>query len=149
MLNYLEDYASHFGLGKYIQLNTKVTPCNQLPDGRWTVVYEEKGADQITSEYDAIFACTGHNSYPSTPDFEGMSSFQGEILSHVYRRPARFEGKKVALIGFGSSAVDLACELVPVAKEVHMVTRRGGWIIPRYVIGQPLESYDSKFSSYF
>ncbi|EER36539.1 flavin-containing monooxygenase [Histoplasma capsulatum var. duboisii H88] len=147
MLNYLEDYASHFGLGKYIQLNTKVLSCNQLPDGRWTVVHEKKGADQITSEYDAIFACTGHNSYPSTPDFEGMSSFQGEILhSHVYRRPARFEGKKVALIGFGSSAVDLACELVPAAKEVHMVTRRGGWIIPRYVLGQPVESYDNRIA---
>ncbi|EDN04829.1 predicted protein [Histoplasma mississippiense (nom. inval.)] len=120
MLNYLEDYASHFGLGKYIQLNTKVTPCNQLPDGRWTVVYEEKGADQITSEYDAIFAfmCTG-----GRPDLRG---------------------KRLPSLVFGSSAVDLACELVPVAKEVHMVTRRGGWIIPRYVIGQPLESYDNR-----
>ncbi|EQL30772.1 Fmo5 protein [Blastomyces gilchristii SLH14081] len=147
MLNYLEKYAEHFGLGKYMRLNTKVMSCNQRPDGRWTVVHQEKGADQVTSEYDAIFACSGHNSYPSTPVFEGMSSFQGDILhSHVYRRPARFDGKKVALIGFGSSAVDLACELVSVAKEVHMITRRGGWVIPRFVLGQPVELYDNRIA---
>ncbi|QSS59442.1 flavin-containing monooxygenase [Histoplasma capsulatum] len=111
MLNYLEDYASHFGLGKYIQLNTKVTPCNQLPDGRWTVVHE------FFPRGDSSVMCTG-----GRPDLRG---------------------KRLPSLVFGSSAVDLACELVPVAKEVHMVTRRGGWIIPRYVIGQPLESYDS------
>ncbi|PGH06138.1 hypothetical protein GX51_02526 [Blastomyces parvus] len=147
MLNYLEDYAEHFGLGKYIRLNTKVISCNQLPDGRWAVVHQEKGADQVTSEYEAIFACSGHHSYPLTPDFEGMSSFQGHILhSHLYRRPARFEGKKVAVIGFGSSAIDIACELVPVAREVHIVTRRGGWVIPRFLFGQPVEVYDNRIT---
>ncbi|OJD11146.1 hypothetical protein AJ78_08029 [Emergomyces pasteurianus Ep9510] len=147
MLNYLEDYTNHFGLGKHIRLHTKVISCTQLPDGRWTVVHQANGENQVTSEYDAVFACSGHCSHPSTPNFEGMSSYQGEILhSHVYRTPAGFEGKKVALIGFGSSAMDLACELVTVAKEVHMITRRGGWVIPRYILGQPAESYENRIS---
>ncbi|EEH36264.1 dimethylaniline monooxygenase [Paracoccidioides lutzii Pb01] len=147
MLEYIEHYADHFGLRKFIRLQTRVVSCNQLADGRWTVLHHETGEDEVTSVYDAIFACTGHSSRPWIPEFEGLNSFKGEVLhSHIYRRAARFEGKKVALIGFASSAVDLACELVPVAKEVHMVTRRGGWIWPRFLFGQPTESYASRIS---
>ncbi|OAX80333.1 hypothetical protein ACJ72_05340 [Emergomyces africanus] len=147
LLNYLEDYTDHFGLRKYIRLHTRVISCTQLPDGRWTIVHQANGENQKTSEYDAVFACSGHNSHPSTPDFEGMSSYQGDIShSKIYRNPGRFGGKKVALIGFGSSAVDLACELVSVAKEVHIITRRGGWIIPRFLLGRPAESYDNRIS---
>ena len=45
----------------------------------------------------------------------GMSSFAGELLhSHEYREKpysARFGGKRVAVVGFGNSALDLAVEL--------------------------------------
>ncbi|PGH14622.1 hypothetical protein AJ79_02957 [Helicocarpus griseus UAMH5409] len=149
MLNYLEDYADHFKLREHIQLRTKVISCDQLSNGKWNVVQQKGTRDQISSSsvYDAIFACSGHNSRPMIPEFEGLSSFRGELLhSHTYRRPANFEGKKVAVIGFGSSAVDLACELVPLAKEVHMVTRRGGWILPRFLLGQAIESYDNRIT---
>ncbi|KAK2735802.1 hypothetical protein FQN55_001984 [Onygenales sp. PD_40] len=147
MLEYIESYADHFGLRDYIRLGTKVISCTQLADSRWEVAYQPNGEFEEKTVYDAIFACTGHNTRPSTPEFEGMKSFKGELLhSHLYRKPEQFAGKKVALIGFGSSAVDLASELVHTAKEVHMVTRRGGWIIPRFVLGQAVEAYDNRIT---
>lgn len=65
--------------------------------------FEQNGAIQ-TDFYDALFACTGHLSKPSTPKFEGLSEFKGHFQhSHGYRTPAPFEGKKIAIIGIGSS----------------------------------------------
>lgn len=170
-LRYLNEYAAHFGLLGHIRFRTKVLSCVPVPvsgfsedddyhhhsqgkDGssaqsstKWHVtIKSEKDGEQMMV-FDAVFVGTGHLSTPSIPDFPGRDDFQGEFLhSHYYRRPGPFERKKVALIGFGSSAVDIACELAPGAEEVHLITRRGGWVLPRYVLGKPTEAWDSELN---
>lgn len=146
-LRYLREYAEHFGLLKHIQLSTRVLACLP-PDGRradWSVQVQAKDLSEAQILYDAVFVCVGHLSSPFTPNFPGRDSYQGQFLhSHFYRRPGPFERKKVAVIGFGSSAVDIACELAAGADEVHVVSRRGGWVLPRYVLGKPTEAWDSE-----
>lgn len=46
-------------------------------------------------------------------------------------------------------AVDIACETSPQTDECHLVTRTGGWIIPRFVLGMPVEAWDSMLESLF
>jgi dimethylaniline monooxygenase (N-oxide forming) len=88
--------------------------------------------------------CVGHLSTPYIPDFRGRESFKGKFMhSHYYRKPLEFAGKKVAIIGLGSSAVDIACEIGPLAEQCHVITRRGGWVIPRFILGRPTEAWDS------
>jgi dimethylaniline monooxygenase (N-oxide forming) len=102
-LKYLEEYSCSFNLDNYIRYNTKVLKCEQMREGTWKVDYEQNGAIR-TDIYKAVFACTGHLWNPNIPKFDGLSDFKGEsIHSHVYRTPAPYEGKKVAVIGFGSS----------------------------------------------
>ncbi|KAK2880160.1 hypothetical protein FQN49_000507 [Arthroderma sp. PD_2] len=152
-LQYIHEYVDHFKLAAHIKLETKVISCRQQqhreePEDvleKWTVVYQERRSEPAEAIFDAVIACTGTLSKPLTPDFEGRDKFQGELFhSHTYRKPARFEGKRVAIIGFGNSAADLSSEISTVAKEVHLITRRGGWVIPRYVLGKPAEAYDSR-----
>lgn len=164
-LRYLREYAEHFGLLEHIRFGTKVLSCvpqagegESKDDGEgstpgWRVRVmsvgneEGKAAQEKEVDFDAVFVGTGHLSTPSMPEWEGRDAFKGEFLhSHYYRRPGPFDRKKVALIGFGSSAVDIACELAPGAQEVHLITRRGGWVLPRYVLGKPTEAWDSKCS---
>lgn len=146
-LRYLREYAEHFSLMEHIRLDTKVVACEPRDNGRWAV--KVLGKDQSEAEdfvYDAVFVCVGHLSSPSIPDFQGRDEYKGEFLhSHYYRRPGPFDRKKVALIGFGSSAVDIACELAAGADEVHIISRRGGWVLPRYVLGKPAEAWDSEW----
>ncbi|PSR85882.1 dimethylaniline monooxygenase 1 [Coniella lustricola] len=144
---YLDEYAEHFGLEKHIQLNTRVVACKPCADDNgWTVSVQRPGSDEMhESRYRAVLVCVGHLSTPTTPHWEGLDSYKGELLhSHNYRRPGPFEQKKVAIIGFGSSAVDIACELAPGAEEVHVISRRGGWVLPRYVLGKPTEAWDNR-----
>ncbi|KAK2744132.1 hypothetical protein FQN57_004392 [Myotisia sp. PD_48] len=150
-LNYIHEYVTRFDLKSYIKFNTSVISCRQeeadQKKKKWIVQYQGNDDNESVEEvYDAVFACSGTNSHPLIPSFEGMESFQGQLLhSHVYRNPSIFAGKKVAIIGFGNSAADLSCEIRTVAKEVHLITRRGGWVIPRYVLGKPAEMYTSRF----
>ncbi|KAK8104795.1 Flavin-binding monooxygenase-like family protein [Apiospora kogelbergensis] len=161
MHQYLLEYADHFNLLPHIRLSTKVLGC--VPNGAgndggkeedheqstttWTVTFQGPDDKQPQERtYDAVISAIGYNTIPLVPDFKGLKeNFRGEFLhGHYYRRPGRFEGQRVAIIGAGSSALDMACELAPGCREVHLVTRRGTWVIPRYVLGKPVEAWDNR-----
>ncbi|SPN97370.1 uncharacterized protein DNG_00884 [Cephalotrichum gorgonifer] len=144
-LRYLNEYADHFKLKDHIQLRTEVLQCEPGPNGGWDLTIRKEGGKSEVQHFDALMAATGILSKPRTPEFAGREAYMGEFLhSHFYRTPGRFEGKKVAIIGLGSSAVDIACEVGPQAKELHLITRRGGWVLPRYILGKPTEAWDDR-----
>ncbi|KAK8043391.1 hypothetical protein PG993_005821 [Apiospora rasikravindrae] len=159
MHQYLLEYADHFHLHPHIRLSTKILRCvpnRNSSDGKaegdeqdttWTVTFQGPNDKQPQERtYDAVISAIGYNTIPLVPDFKGLKeNFKGEFMhGHYYRRPGRFEGKRVAIIGAGSSAIDIACELVPGCRAVHLVTRRGTWILPRYVLGKPVEAWDNR-----
>lgn len=146
-LRYLNEYADHFGLKQSIRFRTEVLRCEPGQDGGWVLKVRREDGEVEELHFDALMAATGILSKPRTPEFPKREAYAGEFLhSHFYRTPGRFEGKKVAIIGLGSSAVDIACELGPQAKELHLITRRGGWVLPRYILGKPLEAWDGQYS---
>ncbi len=141
-LGYLNEYADHFGLKQHVRFRTRVVKCEPRAGGGWTVQVQEEGGPVEQLGFDAIFCATGSLTDPVVPDFEGRDRFRGDFVhSHYYRRPAKYEGKRVAIIGLGSSAVDIACEVGPHAKELHVITRRGVWVLPRYLLGKPVEAW--------
>ncbi|KAH9884010.1 flavin-containing monooxygenase [Xylariomycetidae sp. FL2044] len=148
MLQYVQEYAHHFKLAKHVRLRTRVLACTQTADDRWAVRFQEDGkAEPEEAVYDAVLAAPGVNTTPRLPEFKGREAFTGEFLhSHYYRNPARFRGKRVVIIGLGSASLDISCELAPLCSEVHIVTRRGAWVIPRYVLGKPAEAWDNRAS---
>ena len=46
---------------------------------------------------------------------------------------------KVLVVGIGNSGVDIACELSRFAKRTVLSTRRGAHVIPKYLLGKPLD----------
>lgn len=70
---------------------------------KWLVKVESEGT-VTEGEYDAVFVCTGHHSNPSTPNWEGVENFQGQLLhGHYYRDSTKYIGKNVAVVGVGNS----------------------------------------------
>ncbi len=149
-VGYLREYAEHFDLVRHIQLHTRVLKCDPQDDGTWKVTVQREGGDgngatpPETLAFGAVIVAAGHLTVPRMPSVPGRERFEGEVMhSALYRTSGPFEGKRVAVVGFGSSAVDIACEIAPQAKELHLISRRGGWVIPRFVLGLPVEAYDS------
>ncbi|MEM9739624.1 MAG: NAD(P)-binding domain-containing protein [Pseudomonadota bacterium] len=140
LLNYFHDYVDHFGLRDSIMFNTKVEHARRIENERWEVTL----SSGETRSYRALIVANGHHWDPRIPqDYPG--DFDGyQIHSHVYRDPFEpydFRGKNVLIVGAGNSAMDIASELSqrPIAKRLMVSMRRGVWVLPKYIDGQPAD----------
>ncbi|EFJ53123.1 flavin-containing monooxygenase [Volvox carteri f. nagariensis] len=106
-----------------------------------------------TRRFDFVVVATGFCAVPYVPDIPGLATFPGLVLhSADYTGPSCLPGscRRVAVIGSGHSAADIAADLAAAAaagrsaaaatvdsslKVVH-VTPRPFWVIPRFL---PLE----------
>jgi len=137
---YFEAYVRHFGLEEHIRFGCEVTRCERLPGGSWRVTL----ASGETQEFDALVVANGHHWDPRMPDPAPPGEFSGvQIHSHAYRNPREpldLVGKRVAVVGLGNSAVDIATELGSraVAGQVFLSVRRGAWILPKWFAGTPI-----------
>ncbi|XP_046933322.1 dimethylaniline monooxygenase [N-oxide-forming] 4 [Lynx rufus] len=135
--DYLQEFAEHFDLLKYIRFRTTVCSVTKHPDfsetGQWEVVTETEGK-QDRGVFDAVMVCTGHFLNPHLPleSFPGIHKFKGQILhSQEYKSPEGFQGKRVLVIGLGNTGGDVAVELSRTAAQVLLSTRTGAWVIHR------------------
>ena len=48
-------------------------------------------------------------------------------------------GKRVLVLGIGNSGVDIAVESSRIADKTFLATRRGAWVIPKYLNGKPID----------
>jgi dimethylaniline monooxygenase (N-oxide forming) / hypotaurine monooxygenase len=141
VLQYLCDYAAHFGLHDYIRLNTVVESVEQAANEQWTM--RARTEEQISTEtYEAVIVCSGRDHYPELIHPPGSELFAGQILhSSSYKGPEEFAGKRIVVAGVGSSGVDIATELSKVTDELYLSTRHGAWFIPRYVLNRPYDHH--------
>ncbi len=122
VLEYLQRFAQARQLGSLIEFDTAVERVAPRADG-WAVTVRRNGETE-TRRFDAVAVCNGHFSNPRWPKIEGVAEFEGLVThSRDYRQPQPFEGRRVAVVGTGSSGFDLAVEIASVAREVFWCGR--------------------------
>ena len=147
LLAYLNQYADHFDLRTYVRLNSVVKRISPTQDGRWTVVCEQEGLPAIVETFDAVVVASGFYPVPFQPELPGLDRFEGEVLhSYAYKGPEDFSGKRVVIVGCGSSGADLAGEMGAVAASVDVSTRKGLWFLPKMIRGRAYDTYRTRFS---
>jgi hypothetical protein len=136
VLDYLESFAERFGLREHISFRREVIAVRPVPGGGWRV----RLADGAERSYRAVIVANGHLWKPRLPSFPG--TFTGEVIhSHYYRAPEPFIGKDVLVVGIGNSAVDIAVDVARVARSLHLSTRRSAWVLPKYLLGIPVDRW--------
>jgi len=147
LLNYFNGYATEFGLREYIKFNTEVTTVAPEPDGKWSVTWKTGGKREETRIFDAVCVASGHHHTPRWPDYAG--EFAGEYIhSHDYKRAAPFADKRVLVIGGGNSACDVAVETSRVSKKTVISWRRGYYLLPKFIFGEPVDKFFHRFRNF-
>ncbi len=138
ILKYFESYVDHFGIRKYIKFNTSVENVEKNHDGGYLVTT----SDGKTTQYQAVIVANGHHWNPRYPEPDFPGEFTGEKMHvHYYKTPEVLEGKSIVVLGFGNSAVDIACEAARLhtCKEVTIATRSGAYIVPNWLWSIPFD----------
>ena len=132
MLQYLQDYAKHFGILNSIQFNSNIQNVVPIMNGDWEVEIEGRGKEI----YHSVIIANGHHWHTRYPKMNG--EFTGEMYhSKDYKSPGSLKNKKVLVVGAGNSALDLCVDAAENALESHISMRNGRWIIPKTFFGMP------------
>jgi len=129
VLDYLEHVADRFDLRRDIQYETWVEDA-RYDDGaqRWTV----ETSTGVTASAQFLICAVGALSTTNMPDIPGIHDFAGECY-HTGRwphEPVSFEGKRVAVIGTGSSGIQSIPEIAKDAVHVTVLQRTAQFAFP-------------------
>ena len=94
----------------------------------------------VTAEAAVLVNALGTFANPRIPRFEGQEDFGG-LMVHPSRWPDDLDltGKRVAVIGNGSTGVQMVSPISELAEQVHVFQRTPQWISPRDKYGTAIE----------
>lgn len=128
---YFVNFAEKYKLNQYIQLNHKIT------SAQWI---EEKGIYEVDIETkDGTIKDWGHILINATgtlnnwkwPEIEGLHDFKGTLVHSAKWDPSiSYDNKRVAVIGTGSSAIQIIPKVQRTAKQLVTFMRSVTWISP-------------------
>src|SRR5690606_14123219 len=95
---------------------------------------------KFEKKFDYVIVCTGVYHDPNLPQIEDLDKFKGEILHpfQVQNNKEQFSGKKVVVLGYGKSGLDIAKNSSDYAESTTHVFRTAHWLLPRFVNLQSL-----------
>jgi cation diffusion facilitator CzcD-associated flavoprotein CzcO len=126
---YLNHVVDRFDLRRHIRFGATVTSAvYEERDGTWTVTTGD--GSQLRTRF--LVAATGVLSVPYFPDVPGREDFRG-IAHHTGRWPATevdFQGKRVAVVGTGSSGVQIIPAIAEAVASLTVYQRTANWCTP-------------------
>jgi len=129
ILEYIRHVADRFDLKKDISFSTRLESAQYDEDNaRWTV----RTDTGETLEAPFLIMAVGQLSKPKKPDIPGESSFRGEIYHSALwpRHAVDFKGKRVGIIGTGSSGVQMTPVIAEQADHLNVFQRTANYSIP-------------------
>ncbi|RDW86102.1 flavin-containing monooxygenase [Aspergillus mulundensis] len=132
--SYLKAVVKQYNLNPHISLNSPVIIAvwNQ-ERGTWTVTVQSQNQNHgpRTLDSEILINAGGSLNHPQMPDFRGLDTFAGPVLhTAAWDDTVDLAGKRIAIIGAGTSAVQLLPEVQKVAEHVDIYIRTPSWISP-------------------
>lgn len=129
ILRYINWVADKLDLRRDITFNTRVTSA-VLDEAtlHWSVRTDT--GEVVTARFCVM--ATGPLSAALTPNFQGLDSFGGEIhhSAHWPHDGVDFTGKRVAVIGTGSSGIQMVPEIAGQAEQLYVFQRTPNYSVP-------------------
>jgi cation diffusion facilitator CzcD-associated flavoprotein CzcO len=129
---YLDQVADRYELRDHIRFNSEVVDA-RFQELAWQI--ETVDGHEATAEF--LISATGVLHHPRYPDIDGLDEFEGDMFhSSRWDHEVALEGRRVAILGTGSTAVQIICATAEQAGELHVFQRTPQWVLqlpnPRY-----------------
>jgi len=124
---YFEGVARKHGVDRRIRFGDEVTRC-EFRGGRWHLETKSGHRD----EADVMIAATGVLHHPNLPDIAGLSDFEGALFhSARWDHAVALDGRRIGVVGTGSTAVQIVSALVDRVAKLSMFQRTAQWVMPQ------------------
>lgn len=131
VMGYMGHIVEKYDLARHIRCNSIVQSV------RWDdadQVYRIALADGTTDTADAVISAVGLLSEPLIPQWPGLDSFAGKVVHTAQWDTALdYAGKRVAVVGTGSTAAQVVPEMAKTAASLLVFQRQPGWVLPKTV----------------
>jgi cation diffusion facilitator CzcD-associated flavoprotein CzcO len=123
---YFERVADRYGLREHLRLGKEVVSA-RFEDGRWSI--RTRDGEEDTADF-VVSAC-GVLHHPRVPEIEGLESFAGSAFhSARWDHDVELSGKRIAVVGAGSTGVQIVTDLADSAGRLLHFQRTPQWILP-------------------
>ncbi|MDP0400143.1 flavin-containing monooxygenase [Tsukamurella strandjordii] len=124
---YHRDVVDELGLSDRIRCNTEVLAA-EFDDATGTWALTLNTGESITADF--VVCATGVLQNPAIPDIPGLADFDGTVV-HTARWDDELvtDGKRIAVIGTGSTGVQVVSALQPGARSVTHFVRSPQWVL--------------------
>lgn len=127
---YIKKTSQKYNLERDVQVNSKVL--SSIWDdvaGKWHLRIQKNDLSILETDADILISGAGFLNKWSWPQIKGLHTFGGTLLhSAAWKPDLDWANKRVAIIGNGSSAVQLLPEIQPTAASVVNFVRSPLWI---------------------
>lgn len=129
ILAYFERCADRYGLRPHLRLRTDIRSARWEADTqRWRLTT----ADGEQHHFNVVVSAVGLFTRPILPDLVEDEPFTGTVMhSARWDHSIELEGRRIAVLGTGSTASQVVPELAKVAAKVYSVQRSPTWILPK------------------
>jgi cation diffusion facilitator CzcD-associated flavoprotein CzcO len=128
ILAYIDGVARDHGLEDITRFGVEVLGAAwDEAAGRWQV---DTHHGELTSRF--LVAAAGPWNEPKIPDLPGLADFPGEVWhSAQWNHDFDLDGKRVAVVGTGASAVQFVPVIQKQVDELHLFQRTAHWVLPK------------------
>ncbi|HEY5855386.1 MAG TPA: NAD(P)/FAD-dependent oxidoreductase [Aldersonia sp.] len=125
---YIETVATRYDVRARHRFGCEVTGARWDADrARWEV-----DTNQGAYTADVVITAVGALCEPALPGIPGVADFEGEIFhSARWNHDADLDGKRVAVIGTGASAIQIVPAIAPRVAHLDVYQRTAPWLLPR------------------
>jgi cation diffusion facilitator CzcD-associated flavoprotein CzcO len=127
ILEYIRDCVRRFGVGDRIRVSCEMESATwDAGERRWLVVTPR---GRLSAR--VLVAAPGVLSEPSVPLVPGLAEFGGTLFhSARWNHDHDLTGERVALLGTGATAIQIAPRIQPKVARLHVFQRTPPWIMP-------------------
>lgn len=128
---YFNRTVEKYQLRDNIRLNTRMLRARYNENEHHWQVTTQCDDEQLTENFSAVVSAAGQLNSPKLPDIKGLDSFAGIAFhSARWQHCVDLQGKRVAVIGTGCSALQFIPEIAPQCANLTVFQRSAPWLLP-------------------